>query len=51
MFNGIELMLGAVCSIMGIGGGYLLLTTVFAGIQLISKRRGLEAEVEKNLDT
>ena len=48
MFNGIELILGAVCSFMGIGVGYLLLATVFAGIQLIAKPRSIRQKVEKN---
>ena len=39
MFNGIELILGLICSLMGIAVGYLLLVTVFAGIQLLSKHR------------
>jgi hypothetical protein len=51
MFNGIELILGVACSLMGIAGGYLLLIAVFAGIQSISKYRGLKSKVGKNLDT
>ena len=51
MFNGIALILGAACSLMGIAGGYLLLSTVFAGIQFISKRRVPDPKTEKNLDT
>ncbi len=39
MFNSIELMLGVVCSFMGIAVGYLLLATVFAGIEFIAKPR------------
>ena len=51
MFNGIELVLGVAGSLMGIAGGYILIVTVFAGIQLISKRRGLKQKVGKPLDT
>ena len=39
MFNSIELILGIVCSLMGIAAGYLLLATLFAGIELIAKPR------------
>lgn len=39
MFNGIELILGVVCSAMGIAVGYLFLATVFAGLQFIAKHR------------
>lgn len=37
MFNGVELFLGVVCSMMGIAVGYVFLATFFAGLQLISK--------------
>ena len=39
MFNSVGIILGMGGVLMGIVGGYLLLSTVFAGIQLISKRR------------
>lgn len=39
MFNGIELFLGVVCSLMGIAVGYVFLVTFFAGLQLISKHQ------------
>ena len=51
MFNSIGIILGMGCVLMGIAGGYLLLSTVFAGIQLISKRRMLNQKIEKKLDT
>ncbi len=51
MFEGIGIILGAGCALMGIVGGYLLLSTVFAGIQLISKHRVLNHGLEKKLDT
>ncbi len=51
MFNGIGIILGAGCALVGIAGGYLLLSTVFAGIQLISKHRMLDQKMEKKLDT
>ena len=51
MFNGIEVILGVAGSLVGIAGGYVLLATVFAGIQIISKRRMVKSEIEKKLDT
>lgn len=39
MFNGIELFLGVVCSLMGIAVGYVFLVIFFAGLQLISKHQ------------
>ena len=39
MFNGIEVALGVACSLMGIAGGYIFLTSIFAGLQLMSKNR------------
>ncbi len=50
MFNSIGIILGAGCALVGIAGGYLLLSTVFAGIQLISKHRMLDQKMEKKLD-
>lgn len=37
MFN--VILLGVLCSLMGIGAGYLILTAFFAGVQHISKPR------------
>ena len=51
MLNSIGIILGIACSLIGIAGGYLLLSTVFAGIQLISKHRTLDEKIEKKLDT
>lgn len=43
MFNGI--ILGGLCSLIGIGIGYLILNAFFAGVQHISKPR--IAEIKK----
>jgi len=51
MLNSVGIILGIACSLVGIAGGYLLLSTVFAGIQLISKHRTLDQKMEKKLDT
>ena len=50
MLNSIGIILGMGCALMGIAGGYLLLSTVFAGIQLISKHRMLDPKIDKKLD-
>ena len=47
MFNSVGIILGMGGVLMGIAGGYLLLSTVFAGIQLISKRRMLNQKIEQ----
>ena len=51
MFNGIEFILGVACSLMGIVGGYIFLTTIFAGLQLMSNNRLMKHKVAKTLDT
>ncbi len=51
MLNSVGIILGIACSLVGIAGGYLLLSTVFAGIQLISKHRMFDQNMEKKLDT
>lgn len=51
MFNSIGIILGIGCALIGIAGGYLLLSTVFAGIQFISKDRMPDQKIEKKLDT
>ncbi len=51
MFNSVGIILGVGGVLVGIVGGYLLLSTVFAGIQFISKRRMLNQSIEKKLDT
>ena len=50
MFNGIEFVLGVACSLMGIAGGDVFLTSIFAGLQLMSKSR-MKQEVAKTLDS
>jgi ABC-type antimicrobial peptide transport system permease subunit len=50
MFYGIELILGAIGSLVGIGAGYLLLNSVFMGIDRLSKPR-LMKQNENSLDT
>jgi len=50
MFNGIEFVLGAACSLMGIIAGYLCLTTIFAGLQFFSRNRLMKQKIEKTLD-
>ena len=47
MLNSIGIILGMACALMGIAGGYLLLSTVFAGIQFISKHRVPSQKIEK----
>ncbi|MCG9127936.1 hypothetical protein JT359_10095 [Candidatus Poribacteria bacterium] len=42
MFNGI--IIGGLCSLIGIGTGYLILNAFFAGVQLIAKPRVVEIE-------
>ena len=37
MFNGIEIIIGSLGALIGIGGGYLVLSAFFAGIQHITK--------------
>ncbi len=51
MFNGIELILGVACTLMGIAGGYIFLTTIFAGLQLMSKNRLIKQKVTRTIDT
>ena len=44
MFNGIEIMIGGLGALIGIGGGYLVLSAFFAGIRHIAKPNALEVE-------
>ncbi len=37
MFNGVEIIIGSLGALIGIGGGYLVLSAFFAGIQHITK--------------
>ena len=39
MFDSLELLVGAVCSLMGIALGYTLLLFIVAGIQFITRRK------------
>ncbi len=52
MFNGIELIIGGLGALIGIGSGYLMLNAFFAGIQRISKPRTVDIEkaTEKRFD-
>ena len=44
MFNGIELIIGGLGALIGIGGGYLVLSAFFAGIRHITKPDIVEVE-------
>ncbi len=44
MFNGIEFLIGGLGALIGIGGGYLVLSAFFAGIRHIAKPNALETE-------
>ena len=44
MFNGVEIIIGGLGALIGIGGGYLILSAFFAGIRYISKPNALEVE-------
>ena len=44
MFNGVELIIGGLGALIGIGGGYLVLSAFFAGIRHIAKPNALEVE-------
>ena len=50
MFN--VIVLGGICSLMGIGAGYLILNAFFAGVQHIAKPRIVDIEkvAQKLLD-
>ncbi len=39
MFDSLELLLGGICSLMGIALGYTLLLSLLAGIRLLTKRK------------
>lgn len=52
MFNGIEIILGIICSILGIALGYVTILGVIVGIRLVIKRSvGKSEEIAENLDT
>ena len=44
MFNGVEIIIGGLGALIGIGGGYLVLSAFFAGIRHIAKPNVLEVE-------
>jgi len=52
MFNGIELILGIICSMLGIALGYVTILGVIIGIQIVVRRSpGKSEKIAKNLDT
>lgn len=46
MFNGVEIIIGGLGALIGIGGGYLALSAFFAGIRHIATKPNA-VEVEK----
>ena len=44
MFNGIEIIIGSLGALVGIGGGYLVLSAFFAGIRHITKPSAVEVK-------
>ena len=44
MFNGIEIIIGSLGALIGIGGGYLVLSAFFAGIRHITKSGAVEVK-------
>ena len=44
MFNGVEIIIGGLGALIGIGGGYLLLSAFFAGIRHIAKPDTVKVE-------
>ena len=44
MFNGIEIVIGSLGALIGIGGGYLVLSAFFAGIRHITKPGAVEVK-------
>lgn len=44
MFNGVEIIIGGLGALIGIGGGYLVLSAFFAGIRHIAKPNALKVE-------
>lgn len=44
MFNGIEFIIGSLGALIGIGGGYLVLSAFFAGIRHITKPGAVEVK-------
>jgi len=44
MFNGVEIIIGSLGALIGIGGGYLILSAFFAGIRHITKHGAVEVK-------
>ncbi|MCY3551734.1 MAG: hypothetical protein OYL97_21295 [Candidatus Poribacteria bacterium] len=44
MFYGIEIIIGSLGALIGIGGGYLVLSAFFAGIRHITKPGAVEVK-------
>ena len=44
MFNGVEIIIGSLGALIGIGGGYLVLSAFFAGIRYITKPGAFEVK-------
>jgi hypothetical protein len=43
----IEILIGMICSLMGIALGYVTILSLFTGIQLFSKRRVMSPDAEE----
>ena len=44
MFNGVEIIIGSLGALIGIGGGYIILSAFFAGIRHITKPSAVEVK-------
>lgn len=52
MFNGIEIILGIICSILGIAIGYVIILGIIGGIRLVINRSiGKSEDITENFDT
>jgi len=52
MFNGIEIILGIICSILGIALGYVTILAIIVGVKLAIKHTVTKSEkFVQNLDT
>ena len=47
MFNAIEIIIGSLGALVGIGGGYLILSAFFAGIRHITKPDPIEVKEDR----
>ncbi|MFQ6041661.1 MAG: hypothetical protein ACE5PV_12450 [Candidatus Poribacteria bacterium] len=45
----IEILIGMICSLMGIALGYVTILSLFTGIQLFSKRRIISPDSEETI--